>query len=146
MIPNNDPLQSHSKFIQSHSKFIQSHSKFIQSHSKLYNPSHPILQTPNHQEAMKDSYEGISILRNKWMIWKQKPIGGHRTYSFPRNKQRRRIKEFNRLLWHKYRTTSKKSVVLDEYEKLRILDFQLNKMIQMGEMSTLFIKLVKTCL
>lgn len=87
---------------------------------------------------MKESYVGISKLKNKWIIWKQRPIGGHREFVYPRNKRRKRLKEFLSLIWKKYKPSSSKSTFMDEYEKLRSMDFQLNKMIQMGELSELY--------
>lgn len=85
--------------------------------------------------AMKESYAGTEGLTNKWVIWRQTPIGGHGEFIFPRNKRRRRVRQFLTLMWKKYKNTPKNTLYFDEYEKLRAMDFQLNKIIQMGELS-----------
>ena len=94
---------------------------------------------------MKDSFCGIKNLKNKWTIWNQRPMGGHKTFSYPRNKRRKRIKEFLSLIWKKYKVTSPKLKFMDEFEKLRVIDFQLNKMIQMGELSNFYTNSLQNC-
>lgn len=86
-------------------------------------------------DAMKESFVGCKHLTNKWIIWKQRPIGGHKEFVYPRNKRRKRLKMFLSMIWKKYKSKSNKSTIHDEFEKLRSMDFQLNKMIQMGELS-----------
>lgn len=95
--------------------------------------------------AMKESYSGTTGLTNKWVIWKQKPIGGHYKFTYPRNRRRKRVKQFLSLMWKKYQNTLRSSVFFDQYEKLRAMDFQLNKIIQMGDMGMFFTQKIAQC-
>jgi hypothetical protein len=95
--------------------------------------------------AMKESFQGTSGLINKWMHWGQTPIGGHKLFTYPRNRRRRRVKLYMSLMWKKYKTTFKGLTYFDEYEKLRALDFQLNKIIQMGDLSAFYLEKMTQC-
>jgi len=95
--------------------------------------------------AIKESFTGTSGLTNKWLIWNQTPIGGYKEFEYPRNRRRRRVKQFMSLMWKKYKNSFRGSVYFDEYEKLRALDFQLNKIIQMGDLSQFFVQKMEQC-
>lgn len=95
--------------------------------------------------AMKESFAGTEGLTNKWVIWGQTPIGGHSDFVYPRNKRRRRVKQFLTLMWKKYKNTPKNTLFFDEYEKLRAMDFQLNKIIQMGDLGSFFKAKITQC-
>jgi uncharacterized protein YkuJ len=98
------------------------------------NREHTKQLSSEYYESFKDSFEGCSVLVNKWLIWKQFPIGGHKEFHFPGNKRKKRVKNFMINMWRNYRIGSEVNSILDEFEKLRSVDFQLNKMIQMGEL------------
>jgi hypothetical protein len=93
--------------------------------------------------AMKLSYNGTKGLTNKWLIWEHAPIGGYQQYKKSGSRRKKRIREFLNLVWKNYKITNHTIYTLDEFEKLKALDFQLNKIIQMGELSLLFKKLIK---
>jgi hypothetical protein len=99
----------------------------------------------DYYNAMKESYNGTTGLTNKWLIWNQRPIGGYGEFSYPRNKRRKRVKQFMTLMWKKYKNSFKGTVYFDEYEKLRAMDFQLNKIIQMGDLSQFFYNKLQQC-
>lgn len=95
--------------------------------------------------AMKESFAGTVGLTNKWVIWSQRPIGSYRQFAFPRSKRRKRVRQFLSMMWQKYQNTMRSTIYFDEYEKLRALDFQLNKVIQMGDMGFFFLQKMNQC-
>ena len=97
----------------------------------------------NYYHAMKLSFNGTKGLINKWMIWRQSPIGGHYRFQTAGNKRKNRIKEFLTLIWKTYKISHDSIYILDEFDRLRAMDFQLNKIIQMGELSIFYKQILK---
>lgn len=99
----------------------------------------------DYYSAMKESFAGTKGLTNKWIIWRQKPLGSYREFAFPRSKRRKRVRQFLSMVWKKYKNTPTSSIYFDEYEKLRAMDFQLNKIIQMGDLAFFFTRKMAQC-
>lgn len=89
----------------------------------------------SYYNAIKESFIGTKRLTNKWILWQQKPIGGFERFQISGNRRKKRIREFLDLVWKNYKISNDNIFLLDEFERLRVMDFQLNKVVQMGEYS-----------
>lgn len=94
--------------------------------------------------AVKESFIGTQGLTNKWIIWDQKPIGGFEKFQLTGNRRKKRIRNFLLLVWKNYKISNDRIHLMDEFERLRVMDFQLNKTVQMGEYGQLQQSFLKT--